>query len=287
MARAAAAARRAAPSAAARAGVQRVIVGGSHECPDLHDHKRRLCREPREHLGKRRGGVGRRAGRHAWRWRKGDARRVPRRSRPSAGPAHAVGIGTPTAKDGTATPRDNPRDTMARSPCMATLAIGDIHGNLKPLCDLLERVRPDVGAGDTVVFLGDYIDRGRDTGAAWTPSSSSRPTCRRDGRVPAGQPRGVVPARDARLFPACVAARHGSRRHDAQLLVRGGRGDPRRPPGRRRGDLYEGRCTLPYELFFDAMPAAHRRFFETLGLFHEHAECVCTHAGMDPRGPRA
>ena len=43
---------------------------------------------------------------------------------------------------------------------MATVAIGDIHGQVKPLCDLLERVRPNIGAGDTVVFLGDYIDRG-------------------------------------------------------------------------------------------------------------------------------
>ena len=48
---------------------------------------------------------------------------------------------------------------------MATVAIGDIHGQVKPLCDLLERVRPNIGAGDTVVFLGDYIDRGRDTKA--------------------------------------------------------------------------------------------------------------------------
>ena len=48
---------------------------------------------------------------------------------------------------------------------MATLAIGDIHGQLKPLCDLLERVRPNIGADDTVVFLGDYIDRGKDTRA--------------------------------------------------------------------------------------------------------------------------
>ncbi|MCC6988277.1 MAG: serine/threonine protein phosphatase, partial [Acidobacteria bacterium] len=34
---------------------------------------------------------------------------------------------------------------------MATIAIGDIHGQLKPLGDLLERVRPNVSAGDTVV----------------------------------------------------------------------------------------------------------------------------------------
>ena len=32
---------------------------------------------------------------------------------------------------------------------MATIAIGDIHGHLKPLCDLLERVRPNVAPDST------------------------------------------------------------------------------------------------------------------------------------------
>jgi serine/threonine protein phosphatase 1 len=42
---------------------------------------------------------------------------------------------------------------------MCTLAIGDIHGCHTALSRLLEEVRP--AAGDFIVFLGDYIDRGR------------------------------------------------------------------------------------------------------------------------------
>ena len=42
---------------------------------------------------------------------------------------------------------------------MATIAIGDIHGQLPALLDLLAQVRGECSAGDTVVFLGDYIDR--------------------------------------------------------------------------------------------------------------------------------
>jgi hypothetical protein len=65
-----------------------------------------------------------------------------------------------------------------RSGRIATIAIGDIHGNLPALNDLLGIVAPEVRAGDTVVFLGDYIDRG----------SSSRqclPHAQRDwGRIP-------------------------------------------------------------------------------------------------------
>ena len=40
-----------------------------------------------------------------------------------------------------------------------TFAIGDIHGDLAALELLFSRL-PDIVAGDTVVFLGDYIDRG-------------------------------------------------------------------------------------------------------------------------------
>jgi serine/threonine protein phosphatase 1 len=40
-----------------------------------------------------------------------------------------------------------------------TLAIGDIHGDLEQLDRLLGRL-PALSADDTVVFLGDYLDRG-------------------------------------------------------------------------------------------------------------------------------
>jgi calcineurin-like phosphoesterase family protein len=43
---------------------------------------------------------------------------------------------------------------------MSTIAIGDIHGNLAALLDLLGQLSAEVGRGDVVVFLGDYIDRG-------------------------------------------------------------------------------------------------------------------------------
>jgi serine/threonine protein phosphatase 1 len=46
---------------------------------------------------------------------------------------------------------------------MATFAIGDIHRNIRALDDLLAHISPEVDAADTVVFLGDYIDRGPDS----------------------------------------------------------------------------------------------------------------------------
>jgi len=40
-----------------------------------------------------------------------------------------------------------------------TFAIGDIHGDIEQLLDLLRRIGP-IGAGDKLVFVGDYVDRG-------------------------------------------------------------------------------------------------------------------------------
>jgi predicted phosphodiesterase len=46
---------------------------------------------------------------------------------------------------------------------LATIAIGDIHGNLSALNDVLAQLRSEATSDDTVVFLGDYIDRGPDS----------------------------------------------------------------------------------------------------------------------------
>ena len=46
---------------------------------------------------------------------------------------------------------------------MATIAIGDVHGNCAALDDLLRQLKSEVTPGDVVVFLGDYIDRGLNT----------------------------------------------------------------------------------------------------------------------------
>jgi len=45
-----------------------------------------------------------------------------------------------------------------------TFVIGDIHGEIDHLRRLVAKM-PDVGAQDTLVFLGDYVDRGPDSRA--------------------------------------------------------------------------------------------------------------------------
>ncbi len=46
---------------------------------------------------------------------------------------------------------------------MSTVAVGDIHGNLPALDDVIGQLRAEIDVDDTVVFLGDYIDRGPDS----------------------------------------------------------------------------------------------------------------------------
>lgn len=164
---------------------------------------------------------------------------------------------------------------------MATLAIGDIHGQLKPLCDLLERVRPNIGADDTVVFLGDYIDRGKDTRACVDAVLDFKAT------VPArvvclcgNHEEWMLRTKDDYTHHSWLLGMEAddtirSYSHEAADAIRAAAREA-------RGDLYGGLCALPYELFFEALPPTHRQFFETLGLFHETPECLCTHGGVDP-----
>ena len=47
--------------------------------------------------------------------------------------------------------------------------------------------------------------------------------------------------------------------------------------------LYGNQCALPYRLFFDTVPEAHRVFFESLLPYHQSEDCICVHGGLDPQ----
>lgn len=168
---------------------------------------------------------------------------------------------------------------------MSTIAIGDIHGHRPALEDLLSKIAGGVTEGDTVVFLGDYLDRGPDS-------------------------KGCVDAildfkRWINVEVACLLGNH----EDWFLRTRRNYGDHswlfgmdglttissysveaeqvlREAVDGRRSQLYEGRFELPYDAFFDCIPAEHLRFFESLRLYHQTEHCVCAHGGLDPRVAR-
>jgi len=166
---------------------------------------------------------------------------------------------------------------------MATIAIGDIHGQVKPLCDLLERVRPNIIGEDTVVFLGDYIDRGRETRACidvileFRASVPATVVCLRGNHE-----EWMLDTRDDHTrhswllgMNALTTIRSYSPEAAAAIAD---------AAGQARGKLYDdGQLSLPYEHFFEALPVAHRDFFDSLRLLHETPECLCSHGGVDPR----
>lgn len=165
---------------------------------------------------------------------------------------------------------------------MATIAIGDIHGNRRALNDTLDQIRGEVADDDTVVFLGDYIDRGPDT-------------------------KGCIDAvlafqRDVRAKVVCLLGNHEDwllrtfRDHachswllgmEAFATIRSYSVDAerllRKAKSNARSELWAGHCTLPYEAFFDAVPREHIQFLDGLRVHHRTADCVCSHGGLDPR----
>jgi len=164
---------------------------------------------------------------------------------------------------------------------MSSIAIGDIHGNLDALNDLLAQLTPTVTAGDTVIFLGDYIDRGPDS-------------CRcidRILRFREESPATVVTllgnhedwllatlrdhTRHSWLLAMDVFPTIESYSRDAAAALRSAIDEVG------SAALYSESIRLPYDAFFEAVPKPHLEFLENLQLFHETENGVFAHAGLD------
>jgi len=164
---------------------------------------------------------------------------------------------------------------------MPTYAIGDIHGQRVALDSLLRAIEPLLGAGDTVVFLGDYIDRGPD----------SRGCIDRILELRASTPATVIGLlgnhEDWMLRTMRDHTRHSwLLGMDALTTIASyspAAADAIAAAVRRFGErIITERVALPYDLLFEAMPAEHREFFESLAVWHRTADAVCTHGGCDP-----
>ena len=166
---------------------------------------------------------------------------------------------------------------------MATYAVGDIHGNLAALNDLLAQLEPEVQPEDTLVFLGDYIDRGPD----------SRGCVERIVRLKQSASFSVVtllgnheqwmmrtlddPLRHSWLVGMDALDTIRSYSPEAAQQIEAAMADL----GAR---LFTVRAPLPYDAFFDAMPPSHLRFFRELKPFHQTPDVICVHGGMSLDG---
>jgi serine/threonine protein phosphatase 1 len=166
---------------------------------------------------------------------------------------------------------------------MATIAIGDVHGNRLALDDLLSRLEPEIERSDTVVFLGDYVDRGPDSKGCIDSILRFRDRSPATVVTLTGNHEDWLlrtfddPQRHSWLTAmegfATVASYSAAA---AEVLLRAAEeAGPR---------LVLERLALPYDVFFNAMPAEHLAFLHELQVFHRTPDAVCVHGGLDPRG---
>ncbi|MEW6500318.1 MAG: metallophosphoesterase, partial [Thermodesulfobacteriota bacterium] len=142
-------------------------------------------------------------------------------------------------------------------------AIGDIHGCADKLEQLLARL-PFDQARDTLVVLGDYLDRGPDSRRVLDQLCDLRA-------------RGVQ-----------LVALMGN--HEALLLEYHKSGDQALLPYMRRLGLTEtlesyGGANLPELAALSFLPAAHRDFLFSLLPYWETEEYIFVHAGLRPGVP--
>jgi serine/threonine protein phosphatase 1 len=169
---------------------------------------------------------------------------------------------------------------------MATFAIGDIHGNIRALDDLLARISPEAGATDTVVFLGDYIDRGPDSKACIERILDFRRAARaRVITLLGNHEQWLLQTYRDHTRHSWILSMQGfttiqsySRDVAAKLDEEFQALGPR---------IVLERVSVPYQVFFDAVPEQHMAFFSDLRPFCRTPDAVCVHGGLDPDVGRA
>lgn len=166
---------------------------------------------------------------------------------------------------------------------MATLIVGDIHGNAAALSALLASIDNELGGEDAIVFLGDYIDRGPDSHGCVEQILRFRDRTQAKVVTLLGNHEQWM-LRTARDF-----SRHswllgmealktiGSYSEQAAARLRDAvhRAGPR---------IVTEKMRLPYEEFFDSVPRSHREFFEGLRAWHRSPEALCVHGGVSLEG---
>lgn len=178
----------------------------------------------------------------------------------------------------------NTREAKHAAESGRLIAVGDIHGHLELLEDLLRQIAPQ--PEDRLVFLGDYVDRG--------PAAA-----------------GVIDTliEFQRLFPGTIFLRgnHEQMLLDARRTASAVQPFPavlQRMPGFRKSALpaeiafylecgghdtvqdYGRRCgTTDPCAVLRQLPEHHVRFLEQTRMFHRQDPYLFVHAGVNPRDP--
>ena len=166
---------------------------------------------------------------------------------------------------------------------MATFIVGDIHGNATALGALLASIEEKLSGEDTIVFVGDYIDRG--------PNSRGcvEQILRLRDRTPAKVVTLLGNHEQWMLRTMRDFSRHSwllgmealetilSYSQQAAVRLRDAiqRAGPR---------IVTETLQLPYGNFFDAMPRSHQMFFQGLRIWYRSPDALCVHGGVSLDG---
>lgn len=156
-------------------------------------------------------------------------------------------------------------------------AIGDLHGRIDLLDRMLEMVTTDAALSDaphkTIVYLGDYVDRGHDSKGVIE-------------RIMAGPPPGFQ--------QICLLGNHESWLLDflddakagAGWFLSGGVATlASYGVAVAHGNSSMARLEKAQSAFAGALPAAHRAFLEDLSWFWRSGDYIFVHAGVRPGVP--
>ena len=166
---------------------------------------------------------------------------------------------------------------------MYVIAVGDIHGQSVALRGLLAQIVPQLRASDTLVFLGDYIDRGFDSRGCIEEILRLRSRSRVNVVTLMGNHEQWMlrslhdPTKHSWLIAMDALPTIASYSEEVAFLM----AKALEEHGAR---LFTLHLPLPYCAFFDAMPREHLEFFQQLEYFHTELGIVCAHGGVDLNG---
>jgi len=162
---------------------------------------------------------------------------------------------------------------------MATVVIGDIHGNLVLLQNLLAKINHILTQETAVVFLGDYIDEGPDSRGIIERLLQFR-------EQHAGNVHFLKGNHEQWLLESLknhtkhswilsMGSLETIKSYSPELEL-----EFRNIMKRTGPSLITDKIPLPYDLLLNQMPREHLAFFESLELYHQNEDCICTHAGL-------
>jgi serine/threonine protein phosphatase 1 len=162
---------------------------------------------------------------------------------------------------------------------MATVAIGDIHGNLRALNHLLLRLKDTITSADTVVFLGDLIDGYPDSRGCiervlqFQSESPSRTVSIMGNHEEWLLETMKDPTRHSWILSMKGLTTIGSYSKEVEELLR----NEMKNIG---PSLINDHLPLSYDAFFQAVPEAHKNYIGQMVGYYRDGQTMFVHGGV-------